>query len=64
MGCTDVCPKFPGVPNEEWNVPDPSGKSIEFMREIIDEMEERVRKLSENLKFGTQYVKDLIKKEQ
>jgi protein-tyrosine-phosphatase len=23
MGCKDVCPQFPGVPNEEWNVPDP-----------------------------------------
>ncbi len=54
MGCKDVCPQYPGVPNEEWNVPDPSGKSIEFMREIRDDIEERVRKLRGNLKLGTQ----------
>ncbi|MCK5487880.1 MAG: NAD(P)H-dependent oxidoreductase, partial [Desulfobacterales bacterium] len=53
MGCKDACPQFPGVPNEEWNVPDPSGKSIEFMREIRDDIEERVRKLSGNLKPET-----------
>jgi len=62
MGCKDACPQFPGVPNEEWNVPDPSEKSIEFMREIRDDIEERVRKLSKNLKFGTQYIKGLNKK--
>jgi len=54
MGCKDACPQFPGVPNEEWNVPDPFGKSIEFMREIRDDIEERVRKLRGNLKLGTQ----------
>ena len=64
MGCKDACPQFPGVPHEEWNVPDPSEKSIEFMRKIRDDIEERVRKLIENLKFGTQYIKDLNKKQQ
>ena len=48
MGCRDVCPQFPDVPNEEWNVPDPSGKSIEFIRQIRDDIEERVRKLIGN----------------
>jgi len=53
MGCKDVCPQFPGVPNEEWNVPDPSGKSIEFMHQIRDDIEERVKKLIENFEPGT-----------
>ena len=47
MGCKDVCPQFPGVPNEEWNVPDPFGKPIEFMREIRDDIEKKVSSLIE-----------------
>jgi protein-tyrosine-phosphatase len=47
-----VCPQFPGVPNEEWNVPDPSGKSIEFMHQIRDDIEERVKKLIGNFEPG------------
>lgn len=44
MGCEEACSHFPGVPNEDWNLPDPSGKSIAFMRKIRDEIEEKVRK--------------------
>jgi len=45
MGCEDVCPLFPGVKNEEWNLEDPAGKPISFMREIRDEIEKRVSSL-------------------
>jgi arsenate reductase len=45
MGCEEACPLFPGVPNQEWSVPDPAGKPIEFMRRIREEIEERVRRL-------------------
>jgi protein-tyrosine-phosphatase/putative NADPH-quinone reductase len=43
MGCEEACPHFPRVPNEDWNLPDPSGKSIGFMRKIRDEIEELSR---------------------
>jgi protein-tyrosine-phosphatase len=33
------------VPQQVWDLPDPSGKSIAFMRRIRDEIEERVTKL-------------------
>ena len=46
MGCEDVCPLFPGIPNEEWDLPDPSGKPIAFMRQIRDNIEERVNHLT------------------
>ena len=49
MGCEEACPLFPGVPNQEWSVPDPAGKPIEFMRKIREEVEERVRRLIEEL---------------
>jgi len=53
MGCGDACPLFPGVPNEEWNLEDPAGKSISFMREIRDGIEKRVLEIIGNLKLET-----------
>ncbi|MFZ0447823.1 MAG: NAD(P)H-dependent oxidoreductase [Desulfatiglandaceae bacterium] len=45
MGCEDACPLFPGVTTEEWDIPDPAGKGIAFMREIRDEIEKKVNAL-------------------
>ena len=45
MGCKDACPIFPGVPEQDWNLPDPSGKSIDFMRQVRDDIEKRVEVL-------------------
>ncbi len=42
MGCGDQCPLFPGVPTEAWDIEDPAGQSIEVMRRVRDEIEERV----------------------
>jgi arsenate reductase len=47
MGCEEACPLSPGTRNQEWPVPDPAGKPIEVMREIRNEVEERVRRLIE-----------------
>jgi len=49
MGCKEACPFFPETHNQEWPVPDPAGKPIEVMRKIRDEVEERVRRLTEEL---------------
>jgi protein-tyrosine-phosphatase len=45
MGCGDECPYVPGTRYEDWPVPDPAGLSVEAVRPIRDEIEERVRKL-------------------
>ena len=45
MGCEAACPIFPGASTEEWDFPDPSGKPIAFMRQVRDEIEERVKRL-------------------
>lgn len=45
MGCGEECPYLPGVVMEDWDLPDPSGQPIEFMREVRDEIEDRVRGL-------------------
>lgn len=45
MGCGDACPIFPGRRYEEWVLDDPSGRDIEAIRPIRDDIEERVRRL-------------------
>ena len=45
MGCEDACPFFPGVANEEWDLPDPAGKPVDFMRQVRDDIEKRVNLL-------------------
>jgi arsenate reductase (thioredoxin) len=45
MGCGDSCPLFPGKHYEDWEIPDPSGKQIEEVRLIRDEIGTRVTDL-------------------
>jgi protein-tyrosine-phosphatase len=49
MGCGDACPIFPGKRYENWELPDPAGQSVEAVRPIRDEIEERVRRLLTDL---------------
>lgn len=45
MGCGDTCPVFPGKRYLDWELEDPSGKSVEMVRGIRDQIEQRVRGL-------------------
>jgi protein-tyrosine-phosphatase len=45
MGCGDACPIYPGKRYEDWELEDPTGKGIETVRQIRDEIERRVDKL-------------------
>jgi arsenate reductase len=45
MGCGDACPIYPGKRYEDWTLDDPSGRSLEQVRRIRDEIESRVRDL-------------------
>lgn len=45
MGCDVACPIFPGVVPQEWELPDPARESIDFMRDIRDQVESRVKDL-------------------
>lgn len=43
MGCgDDACPAFIGKPIEDWDLPDPKGKSLDDFRSVRDEVERRV----------------------
>jgi arsenate reductase len=49
MGCGDVCPVLPGKSYIDWNLEDPAGKPLERVREIRDEIEQRVAELVRRL---------------
>ena len=42
MGCEVACPTFPGAATEDWDLPGPSKESIDFMRNVRDQVEKRV----------------------
>ena len=42
MGCGDVCPIFPGKRYEDWPLDDPAGQGIEAVRNIRDDIRDRV----------------------
>ena len=44
MGCGDACPYVPSIV-EEWNIPDPAGKTLEEVRAIRDQIQQQVREL-------------------
>ena len=48
MGCGDECPYVPGAKRDDWPLEDPKGKSIERVREIRDEIRDRVQSLVEH----------------
>jgi arsenate reductase (thioredoxin) len=49
MGCGEECPYVPGATIKDWDVSDPFGKSIDFMRTVRDEIEKKVRELAESI---------------
>jgi protein-tyrosine-phosphatase len=50
MGCNDqgICPGPFFKPTVDWNLEDPKGKPIEEVREIRDEIEQKVQRLIED----------------
>lgn len=49
MGCGDACPVFPGKRYLDWDLPDPSGRPLDEVRAIRDEIDARVRSLLDEL---------------
>ena len=43
MGCGDACRVFPG--ELDWELPDPSGKPVDEVRRVRDDIDGRVRHL-------------------
>ena len=53
MGCGDTCPFYPGTRYEDWDVTDPSGRSVAEVRRIVDDIEARVRMLLASIGIPT-----------
>jgi len=49
MGCGDACPIYPGKRYEDWELEDPSGKDLETVRGIRDEIAGRIDNLIASL---------------
>jgi arsenate reductase len=49
MGCGDTCPVFPGKRYEDWNLTDPAGQGIDVVREVRNQIRDRVTALLANL---------------
>jgi len=45
MGCGEACPVVPGVPREDWVLPDPKDQPLERVRDIRDRIRARVEAL-------------------
>ena len=45
MGCGEACPHIPGLLREDWPLRDPKTLPIEAVREVRDEIRQRVRDL-------------------
>ncbi|MEV0004335.1 arsenate reductase ArsC [Micromonospora sp. NPDC050980] len=45
MGCGDACPVFPGKRYEDWPLTDPAGQPIDVVRQVRDEIRQRVVEL-------------------
>ncbi|HHU38290.1 MAG TPA: arsenate reductase ArsC [Propionibacterium sp.] len=45
MGCGDSCPYYPGKIYEDWQVKDPAGQPLAVVRDIRDDLQNRVTEL-------------------
>lgn len=50
MGCNVVCPFVPNQHQEDWGLDDPSGKSDEEFKIIIDIIESKIKQLAERIR--------------
>lgn len=49
MGCGDECPYIPGKRYVDWDLPDPSGRTLAEVRAIRDDIDRRIRELTRQL---------------
>jgi protein-tyrosine-phosphatase len=49
MGCGDECPYFPGKQYLDWELTDTAGLTIEEVRPIVDQIDDRARALAHEL---------------
>ena len=45
MGCGDACPIYPGKRYEDWVLEDPANRDLDTVRQIRDDLDERIQTL-------------------
>ncbi|MFG1872258.1 low molecular weight phosphatase family protein [Micromonospora arborensis] len=53
MGCGDACPVLAGKRYLDWDIPDPAGRDLPFVRTVRDDIGARVRALIDELTLST-----------
>ncbi|MCK9871312.1 heat-shock protein HtpX [Nocardiopsis dassonvillei] len=43
MGCGDACPVYQGKRYLDWEIPEPAGQPLQVVKEIRDDIEQRIR---------------------
>jgi arsenate reductase len=43
MGCAERCPVVPGARQQEWDLPDPAGQSMQVMDQVRDRIDAQVK---------------------
>ena len=54
MGCGEACPIIPGIERQDWPIADPKGRSLEAVRKIRDEIQQRVTAMLAERSWGRQ----------
>ena len=54
MGCGEACPLVPGLKRDDWPIEDPKGKPLERVRQIRDELRQRVERLIQTEGWGSE----------
>ena len=54
MGCGETCPLFPGKRYEDWDLIDPAGQTLDTVRQVRDQIRDRVQRLIAEL-LATQH---------
>ena len=49
MGCEDNCTLYPGAKLVQWDIPDPSGKDLDFMKRVRDQLVEKIKQLAKEV---------------
>jgi arsenate reductase len=49
MGCGDACPIFSGKRYEDWELTDPAGQTMDVVRDVRDDIKNRIRELIASL---------------
>ncbi len=49
MGCGEACPSVSGAEHQDWDLPDPAEKNLDYMRTVRDDIEKRVIQLIKSL---------------